>query len=470
MKNAASIQKNSEMEMKVHGMYGSTANEVDRVFRRRVRSARPVSGAGSRIKAKIHPGEAGIVSGRRIRVETPDRPLLRSLKGILTLRGILLVLISGLFVAAAVILMLFNFEYATIHGNTKYSQEQIESFITRGFLGDNTFVMAVKYHHRKVTGIPFVDQIDIDIVNPSTIRVNITEKPTDGCIFYKGSNVYFSNDGIIQTVSGRTVEDTTVVNGVVLTHSETGARIQAKNQLGLDLTLELLRAADKYGIRADSIDVDSKSNLTVTFGDVKVLVGKTGFDQKMYKMHQILPYLEGRSGIISMTGYEDDYNVETGNIVLSPFKSEESESEKKEESEGAEPEQSEESGEKDQADDQGSKAETENEEETAAESEDGSGDVNEVTEPAEGSQAQDSEEDSAQTPAEAPAAAPAEGAEAQTGAQEGTESAPPAAPGEVQGEEQTAPAEGREGQTAPAEAQAAPAEGQAAPAEAQAAE
>ena len=457
MKNAASIQKNSEMEMKVHGMYGSTANEVDRVFRRRVRSARPLSGAGSagsRTKAKIHPGEAGIVSGRRIRVETPDRPLLRSLKGILTLRGILLVLISGLFVAAAVILMLFNFEYATIHGNTKYSQEQIESFITRGFLGENTFVMAVKYHHRKVTGIPFVDQIDIDIVNPSTIRVNITEKPTDGCIFYKGSNVYFSNDGIIQTVSGRTVEDTTVVNGVVLTHSETGARIQAKNQLGLDLTLELLRAADKYGIRADSIDVDSKSNLTVTFGDVKVLVGKTGFDQKMYKMHQILPYLEGRSGIISMTGYEDDYNVETGNIVLSPFKSEESESEKTEESEGTEAGQSEESGEKDQADDQVSQAETENEEETAAESEDGSGDVNEVTEPAEESQAQDSAEDSAQTPAEAdaPAAAPAEGAEAQTGAQEGTESAPAAAPGEVQGEEQTAPAAA---QQAPAEGQAA---------------
>ena len=460
MKNAASIQKNSEMEMKVHGMYGSTVNEVDRVFRRRVRSARPLSGAGSagsRTKAKIHPGEAGIVSGRRIRVETPDRPLLRSLKGILTLRGILLVLISGLFVAAAVILMLFNFEYATIHGNTKYSQEQIESFITRGFLGENTFVMAVKYHHRKVTGIPFVDQIDIDIVNPSTIRVNITEKPTDGCIFYKGSNVYFSNDGIIQTVSGRTVEDTTVVNGVVLTHSETGARIQAKNQLGLDLTLELLRAADKYGIRADSIDVDSKSNLTVTFGDVKVLVGKTGFDQKMYKMHQILPYLEGRSGIISMTGYEDDYNVETGNIVLSPFKSEESEdseSEKTEASEGTEAGQAEESGEKDQADDQGSQAETENEEETAAELEDGSGDVNEVTEPAEESQAQDSAEDSAQTPAEAdaPAAAPAEGAEAQTGAQEGTESAPAAAPGEVQGEEQTAPAAA---QQAPAEGQAA---------------
>ena len=81
---------------------------------------------------------------------------------------------------AAVILMFFNFETATVYGNTKYSQEQIESFITRGRLGDNTFVMALKYHNRKVEGIPFVDRIDIDIVSPSTVRVNIAEKPLDG--------------------------------------------------------------------------------------------------------------------------------------------------------------------------------------------------------------------------------------------------------------------------------------------------
>ena len=315
MKNTASIQKNQEMEIKVRGMYGSTVNAVDRGFGTRVHAA------GSR--AKVHPGEAGIVSGRRIRIDTPSRPVLQSIRRVLTLRNILLVLISGVFIAAAVILMLFNFEYATIYGNTKYSNEQIESFITQGYLGENTFVMAVKYHHRKVSDIPFVDQIDIDLVNPSTVRVNITEKPTDGCIFYKGNNVYVSKEGVIQTVSRRNVEETTVIKGVVLTHSSTGSQVLAKNQLGLDLSLELIRAAAKYGIRADSIDVDQKSSLTASFGDVKVLVGKTGYDEKMYKMHQILPYLEGRSGVISMIGYEDG-DTSNENIVLSPSMSEES--------------------------------------------------------------------------------------------------------------------------------------------------
>lgn len=319
MKNTASIQENSSMELRTRGMYGSTVNEVDRRFgngfRSRQRPGRSRTQAQAQAKAKIHPGEAGVVSGRRVRVEMP------AIGRLFTLRGILLMLVSALTVSAAVILMFFNFEKATIYGNTKYSQQQIESFITRGTLGENTFVMALKYHHRKVSDIPFVDRIDIDIVSPSTIRVNIIEKPTDGCIFYNGSNVYFSKEGIIQTVSGRKVENTTVVNGIVLTHANTGAMILAKNQLGLDLSLELMRAADKYGIRVDSIDVDARNNLTFSIGDVKVRVGKTGYDNKMFKLHRIYPYLEGRSGVISMSGYKDTYDSNY-NIVLSPEETE----------------------------------------------------------------------------------------------------------------------------------------------------
>lgn len=312
MKNTVSIQDNNAMDYKIRGMYGSTVNEVDRSFGSRAHRAHALKAKAVNGHTIIHPGEAGVVSGRRIRVE------MSSIGRLFTLRGILLLLFSVVSVSAAVILMLFNFETAAIYGNTKYSPEQIESFITRGNLGENTFVMALKYHHRKVNDIPFIDQIDIDIVNPSTVRVNIIEKPTDGCISYKGNNVYFSKEGIIQTVSKRVVENTTIINGVVLTHSNTGAQVLAKNQLGLDLSLELIRQADNYGIRPNSIDVDERSNLTAMFGDVKVLLGKTGFEHKMFRMHQILPYLEGRSGTISMTGFVSTHETDN-NIVLSPY-------------------------------------------------------------------------------------------------------------------------------------------------------
>ena len=136
MKNTVSIQDNNAMDYKIRGMYGSTVNEVDRSFGSRAHRAHALKTLNGR--PKIHPGEAGVVSGRRIRVE------ISSIGRLFTLRGILLLLFSVVSVSAAVILMLFNFETAAIYGNTKYSPEQIESFITRGNLGENTFVMALK--------------------------------------------------------------------------------------------------------------------------------------------------------------------------------------------------------------------------------------------------------------------------------------------------------------------------------------
>jgi len=257
-----------------------------------------------------------IVKGYRITDAEPilTLPSLGRLRSLITLRGIIVAFVAAITMAAAVILMTFNFEKAVIYGNTKYSQKQIESFITRGRLGENTFVMALKFHHRTVTDIPFVDQIDIDIVSPSTVRVNIKEKPLDACVIREDDKVYFSKEGVVQTISGRSVENTTVVNGLDLKAPVTGSAVEADNQTGKALVLDLLRAMDRYGIHADSIDVDKRNNLTASFGQVLVKLGKTGYDGKMYKIHQMATGLKDRSGVISMTGF--DYDGE--NIVLSP--------------------------------------------------------------------------------------------------------------------------------------------------------
>lgn len=344
MKKTVSMQRSNLMSGTPRGMYGSTYSDYygrgnDRSrseqMRRKERSHLNRSAGGRSVsRAQVRTMKktvlvTDIVKGHRIHIDSappvPVRQTLRELTGRISLRGILLMLLAGLAASAAVILMLFNFRTSTIYGNTKYSQEQIESFITRGRLGDNTFVMALKYHNRKVEDIPFIDRIDIDIVSPSTIRVNITEKPIDGVISYEGQNVYFSKEGVIQTVSGRVAEEATAVHGVELTASETGEQMHAKDQLGMELTLEALRDMAKYGIHADRIDVDESSSLTVSFGDVDVKIGKSGFEQKMFKLHQVLPHMDGRSGVISMTGFEYDYG--TSDIVLSPLETSEEEGE-----------------------------------------------------------------------------------------------------------------------------------------------
>ena len=269
--------------------------------------------------ARTRAAAVEIVHGHRIAIDARDDertggiPLIGSL---LSQRGLLVFFLLALLAGAAVVLLFFNFRHATIYGSTKYSQEQIESFITRGRLGDNTFVMALKYHQRPVRNIPFVDRIDIDIVNPSTVRVNVREKPLDGVVESEEGNVFLSSDGTVQTISGRSFKEVTKISGVTLADAAAGEEVMAadeENQARLDLVLDLLRAVEKYELHADAVDSDANGNITVTFGRVRIKLGKTGFDQKMHKIHQIAPYLEGRRGVISMTGY----NYDGANIVLS---------------------------------------------------------------------------------------------------------------------------------------------------------
>ena len=279
-------------------------------------------GSGS-LKAKARAASAGVlrspvgrpVGKTRTRAKEQES-MLRALGRSFSIRSFLLLMLAALSITAALVLMLFNFKKAVINGNTKYSQKQIESFITQGRLGENTFVMALKYHNRAVKGIPFIDRIDVDIINPSTVRVNITEKPLDGYIVRGDDKIYFSKGGIVQTISGRTDENVTLVNGIEVVNPETDAYLQAKNQSGMDNVLALLNAMDRYDLKADSIDVDRLGSITVTFGDVRLSVGKTGYDMKMYKVHQIFPFFKGRKGCISMTG--SDFRGD--NIVLSPLK------------------------------------------------------------------------------------------------------------------------------------------------------
>ena len=373
MKKKESMQKTTDRPAKVHGMYGSMHADMDLFegtgiaglrgmdlgfltgFKNRRKDIRPngknrgtrgtgtsagaiaverpvfvggMSGFGRFGKglgsgsANVRAGaaSAGVLrkpAGRtRTRVKEQES-LLRALGRSFSIRGFLLLVLAALSISAALVLMLFNFKKAVITGNTKYSQKQIESFITQGKLGENTFVMALKYHNRTVKGIPFVDRIDVDILNPSTVRVNITEKPLDGYVVRGDDKIYFSKEGVVQTISGRTDENVTVVNGIELVNPQTDAQVQAKNQSGMDNVLTLLSAMERYDLKADSIDVDRLGSITVTFGDVRLTVGKTGYDMKMYKVHQIFPFFKGKSGCISMTG--SDFRGD--NIVLSPVES-----------------------------------------------------------------------------------------------------------------------------------------------------
>ena len=113
--------------------------------------------------------------------------------------GILLMVLLMAVVGGAGLYILNFYTIRTVYveGNVHYTEEEIKSIVMNGFLGDNSLYLSLKYKRKGIEGIPFVDEMDVEILSPDTIRITVYEKALTGCIRYMDTYVYFDRDGYV---------------------------------------------------------------------------------------------------------------------------------------------------------------------------------------------------------------------------------------------------------------------------------
>ena len=71
--------------------------------------------------------------------------------------------------------------------------------------------------------------------------------------------------------------------------------------------LKICDIFDKYQISSDKIYFDSSGNVTLTMGDVKVMLGDCdNLTDKLFERKQMMPQLAGRKGVLHMEDFSDD--------------------------------------------------------------------------------------------------------------------------------------------------------------------
>ena len=56
----------------------------------------------------------------------------------------------------------------------------------------------------------------------------------------------------------------------------------------------------------DKIFFNEENEITLYFGNVRARLGKDNLEEKIMRLQQILPSLEGESGVVDMQNYSDD--------------------------------------------------------------------------------------------------------------------------------------------------------------------
>ena len=130
---------------------------------------------------------------------------------------ILILLAAG---AYGVITTQFVVTDVTVDGNEHYTDELIREMVLPCGIRNNSLYLSLLYRKKEIKDIPFIESMDVSIVNRNTIHVDVYEKTLAGCVNYLGSYLYFDKDGIASLKSEELIEGTAMIEGIQIEESK----------------------------------------------------------------------------------------------------------------------------------------------------------------------------------------------------------------------------------------------------------
>lgn len=231
------------------------------------------------------------------------------------LAKLIIVLVILIIFCASIIIVRekFRVSIVDIEGNEHYTTREIRDLVMDGPYGNNSIYLYFKYKNKSINDIPFIEKMDVKILSPTHIRIDVYEKAVAGYIEYLGHYIYFDREGIAVESSTETTSGIPFVTGLEFDHIVLHQKLPAKNEKIFAKILSITQLLTKYDIPTDKIYFDNDENITLYYGDVRILIGTDKYiDEKINELSLLLPKLEGYSGVLHM----ENYKGEGGNFTL----------------------------------------------------------------------------------------------------------------------------------------------------------
>ena len=224
-------------------------------------------------------------------------------------KGFLIAAVLAVILAAAVILAvtLFQIRDVEVTGNSHYSEQEIIDRVITDKYSSNSLYLYLKYQYLETTPIPFVDKVEISLRGPGEVGIRVYEKSIVGYVAYMGANFYFDKDGVVVESSSEETEGIPCISGLKFDSLALYQKLSVKDDSIFQRILDITQLVKKYELSPDQIEFGSNQNLTLYFDQVRIALGNSGsLDEKVGRLHELYPDLEGRSGVLRMENYTED--------------------------------------------------------------------------------------------------------------------------------------------------------------------
>lgn len=211
----------------------------------------------------------------------------------------------------------FQLKKIDVVGNERYTKEQITEQLLQSKLDSYTPILYMKYRYFTLFHYPFVEKIDMEMVDNHTITVYVYEKQVAGCVEFMGEYLYFDKDGIVVESSSSQIENIPMIQGLEYNKIILHEKLEVQKDELFDVIINLTQLIHKYDLDVDTITFNKASEVTIDCGGIKVLLGKKRtYDEALSELKNIMAEAEGMDIIIDMSNYVKG----TDHIIAKPKK------------------------------------------------------------------------------------------------------------------------------------------------------
>lgn len=237
-------------------------------------------------------------------------------KTIFIIAGLITLLCCGLLIGVYYVIDNYKVTTVYVEGNSHYSNEEIMDMVMDGPLGHNSLFLSMKYKNKSVEGIPFIAKMDISVLSPNSIKIEVYEKALAGYIEYLEKYMYFDRDGTVVEISDMRTKGIPLVAGLSFDHVVLYEPLIVDDPDIFDSILDITQLVNKYELKIDKIYFGRDNSITLYFDNVKAALGQpdAGLEEKVMELQYLLPELTGKSGILRL----ENYSEETKNISFEP--------------------------------------------------------------------------------------------------------------------------------------------------------
>lgn len=214
----------------------------------------------------------------------------------------LVVLLLTIMAVILGILVLFYTQNVEISGNDYCSTGEIRNAVLENPYEINTLYVLVKYKTGHGAKLACMDEMNVSLKNPWTLKVTVKEKPIIGYVKKGKKYAYFDKDGLVVKISDKLNEDLPSIEGVTIKNIKLYKKLSCDKSKIFEEILTTSREIKKYELTPDKIAYE-KNTINLYIGDICVSLGNTVTSEQIAQIKPILEKLSGKKGTLHLEDY-----------------------------------------------------------------------------------------------------------------------------------------------------------------------